>query len=1058
MTVLRGEKFMATSNDYLYFAAGYATSDIALAKIKLDDGLVGGNCTQPLDLVVTEQPFNPVLYPVTLVQYPSPIVQNPRNVAPQPRNLDPEDICNQSCNQEICTNGIDDDGDGLFDCLDADCDCNTCDGQQARFWYFGDGAGLDFSTDPPAVLTDGVTFSREASSVATDILGNLLFYTDAQTLYNRNHQPMPNGGNLDGHASSTQTLILPEPGNPGRFYVFTPNSFDNLFTGKGLSYSVVEMSLQGGFGDVPAGEKNINLLPQNLFTEKITATRHCNGKDWWILVKERGNNRFRAYPLTAAGLGAEVTTDIGTPGSTASPNTIGCLKFSPNGKKVVNTLFQTGGFEIFDFDNNTGQLANAVTVSAPLLSGAYGTEFSPDGKLLYLTNLIAPSCIRQFDLAAGDGAAILASAEILAEFPDQYRFGQLQRAPNNKIYVTNTFPLQFTAGLGVIHKPNVAGPGSQYQQGGVILSPGGANLGLPSFPQDFLPQSLQADISGPDTVCQLPAVVVFQLGIDDLCALDSVQWSLNGSGIIVARSNNQIEVAFSQPGTATLIAAAYSECSTGVDTLTVHLVDNQPPALDLGPDIFVCDNGVIVLSAGPGFQKYRWNDGSADSTLTAFLPGKYWVDTWDVCGNKQSDTVLISVLPLTALNLGPDPLVCLGTSVAFTRPDLFDSWRWLPSAGLDCDTCKTVIATVTAQVTYIVIAQTGEGCLSADTITLQVTTDTIFASLDTAVCTNESLFILGHELGADTTVLIHIVTTGGCDSIITVTVTGLEPVLEVVELFVCRGDTLAVQGVPVSADTLLQLTYTAGNGCDSVVQVLVRVLDTVLTQLVLAACPGESAVYNGVEVAAGTTQAFQFPGGPGGCDSTVVVQVVSFPAPIVQLPGIDTIVLGDSILLAPAFSGIAPFTWQWTPLPLPDWLSCYDCPSPWADPLGTLSFQVSITDANGCTAADSSAIVVLPCGQPYVPNIFSPNDDGLNDRFYLLGPDCISKVRYLRIYDRWGELLFERTDFPLNTESLGWDGRYRGKDLGPSVLVWVAEFEFPDGTTITKYGDVTLMR
>lgn len=1058
MTVFRGEKFLVASGDYLYFAAGYNASDIALAKVNLSDGLVGSNCALPLDLTVTVQDFSTLLSPVNLIKYPSPIIQSSRFVTPQSLNLATEDICKQNCAQEICNNGIDDDGDGLFDCLDPDCDCQACDGSQARFWYFGDGAALDFSSDPPTVLANGATFSREASAVATDILGNLLFYTDAQTLYARNHQPMPNGSNLDGHASTTQTLILPEPESPGRFYVFTPNSFDNLPSGKGLSYSVVDMSLQSSLGDVPAGQKNISLVPQNLFTEKISATRHCNGKDWWILTKERQNNRFRAYPLMAGGLGTAATSDIGTAGSTALPNTIGCLKFSPNGEKVVNTLFSTGGFEIFDFDKSTGLLSNAVTITDPSFGGAYGVEFSPDGKLLYLTNLIAPSHIWQFDLTAGDGTAIRASALVLAEFPDEYRFGQLQRAPNSKIYVTNTFPLQFTPGLGIIHKPNIAGTGCQYQQGGLNLTPGSANLGLPSFPQDFLVKSIQADITGPDTVCQLPASIVYQLKTDNPCALDSVAWSLSGPGTIVSQSNDQIEIAFAQPGSVTLIATAFTECSTGADTMSVYLVDDQTPVLDLGPDILVCDNGVKVLHAGPGFQKYRWSDGTTDSTTTAYLFGKYWVDVWDLCGNKQTDTVTISLLPPTALDLGPDQVVCAGTSVGFVRPVIFNSWMWLPPDGLDCDTCKTIHAAVTAPMTYIVIAQSGEGCLSADTITLQIVTDTIFASFDTVVCRNETLFILGHELGADTVAVVSIITAGGCDSVLTVTVTGLDTAYSEVELFVCQGSTLDVYGIPVSTDTVLQFIFATANGCDSIVRVEVSVLDTILNQVTLQACPGGFALYNGEEIAVGETQVFQFPVGQAFCDSTVVVQVVPFAVPFIQLPGIDTILIGDSVLLNPTYSGNPPFSWQWTPLAPPDWLSCYDCPSPLANPLVTMSYQVSITDGNGCTAADSSAIVVLPCGLPYVPNIFSPNDDGLNDRFYPLGPDCISKVRYLRIYDRWGELIFERTDFPLNIESLGWDGRYRGKPLGPSVLVWIAEFEFPDRTTVKKYGDVTLIR
>ncbi len=997
--VFRGEKMMTTAGEYVYFTGGTGSGDVWVVKAAISDGLVGGNCALPLDVVVTAQDLSPVSQPITLIQYSSPITQNLRNVAPHVVNLPELDVCKNACNTEICNNGLDDDGDGLFDCLDNDCDCNACDGEQSRFWYFGDGAGLDFSSDPPTVLTDGQTFSREASSVATDQLGNLLFYTDASKLFNRNHQLMPNGNNLDGHASTTQTLILPQPGQPWRFFVFTPNSYDNLGSGKGLSYSVVDMSLDGGLGDVVPGQKNIELIPQSLFTEKITATRHCNGEDWWILVKERGNNRFRAYPLSAAGLGAPVNTNIGTPGSLAEPNVIGCLKFSPNGRKVVNTLYHSNAIERFDFDNSTGQLQNPLTLAAPGLSGAYGVEFSPNGQLFYVTNLGAPSRIWQFDLNAGTPAAMFQSSNVLALFPDQYRFGQLQRAPNGKIYVTNTFPLQFTPTLGIIHHPNVQGLGCQYQQGGLNLSPGGANLGLPSFPQDFLPKELYLDITGSDSLCQVPGDLAYELKINDLCIVDSVRWTLSGTGTVLTETDDAITIHFDQAGTATLVATAFSTCANGTDTLVIHLFDNNAPVLNLGPDIQVCENGVQVLDAGAGFQKYRWNDGTAEQTLTTLFPGTYWVDVWDICGNKQSDTIQISVLPLTALNLGPDRLVCAGSAVVFYLPTGFDSWTWSPAAGLDCDTCQVVHATVTDSTTYTVVAQNAANCLSADTIAVTVTTETIFASLDTTVCSNETLLLLGVELPADTVAVLTLTTPGGCDSVLTITVTGIDPVQSFSEQAICPGDTVVVNGASITTDTTLQFVFTGENGCDSIAQVSVVLLDTSTTQLTLSACAGGFAVYNDVNIPAGQTHIFHLPGGAGVCDSTVVVTVLALAGPLLQLLQTDTLVMGDTLTLNPVAIGMGPFQWQWTPAPPPDWLSCYDCQNPVATPLATVVYAAQVTDVNGCGAVDSIELVVLPCEGPYIPNAFTPDDDGTNDWFYLLAPECVIQVHFLRIYE-----------------------------------------------------------
>lgn len=1060
MEVFHGEKFLATIGDYLYFIASHDLGDIVVAKLRLSDGLIGDGCQFPSNVTISKQNMAPVFNPVSLLRYPAPITQNTRTAIPQIGDLSPEDICITACSSEICNNGIDDDGDGLFDCLDPECDCTGCDGEQTRFWYFGDSGGLDFGTDPPTVLSDGQTFSREASSIATDMMGNLLFYTDGVNLYTRTHTLMPNGSNLDGHASTTQTLILPQPDNPWRFFVFTPNSFDNLASGKGLSYSIVDMSLNGSLGDIEASQKNIQLLPQSQFTEKITATRHCNGKDWWVLVKERSNNVFRAYPLTMNGLGAPVVSNVGTVSTVAAPNVVGALKFSPNGKKVANTLFHTGGFDLFDFDNSTGLLSNPASVINPLMTGAYGLEFSSDDQVMYLTNLNAPSHIWQFNPHAGDAGMVAQSAVILAEFDDSYRFGQLQRAPNEKIYVTNTLPLQFTSGIGIIHRPEVSGTGCLYQHEGLNIAPGGANLGLPSFPQDFLPKRLFAAIEGSDSLCQIPGNLSFSININDRCVLDSVRWALIGSGTIVSQDDEGVEINFAQAGTGMLVARAFSVCATVTDTLQIQAFENNTPVLELGLDIQICENGVQVLDAGSGFERYRWNDGSTEATVTTLFPGTYWVDVWDACGNQQSDSIHISVLPSTILDLGADQLICSNATLTYNLPQQFTSWTWTPSTGLDCNDCETIEVSPGETMTYIAVASNGESCLSADTLTISFITDTIFASLDTSVCSGETLLLFGQELPADTTVTFYSLSAGGCDSVLTVTVSGLTPVQTFIEESICSGDTLFINHVQVTGDTTLQFLLAGVNGCDSLVEVNVTLIEPPARALTLEACPGSNAVYNGVEIPIGETRIIRVPSGiTGTCDSMITVTAIAAAlAPSVELPATDTLRVGSTIQLDPVVSGTQPFLWQWAPSPPPDWLSCYDCPNPIASPLASIVYTVTVTDANGCEAQDSIRLVVLHCAEVYTPNVFSPNNDSVNDWFYFLSEDCPIRIHYLRIFNRWGGMVFERKDFPTNIESLGWDGNLKGKPLTSNVFVWIAEIEFPDGSVVLKTGDVTLLR
>lgn len=114
-------------------------------------------------------------------------------------------------------------------------------------------------------------------------------------------------------------------------------------------------------------------------------------------------------------------------------------------------------------------------------------------------------------------------------------------------------------------------------------------------------------------------------------------------------------------------------------------------------------------------------------------------------------------------------------------------------------------------------------------------------------------------------------------------------------------------------------------------------------------------------------------------------------------------------------------------------------------------------DERGCSSIDSVFIRILRRGDVYAPNVFSPNGDNLNDNFYLQGDEGII-IDVFQIYDRWGDLLFEATDIPINQPSLGWDGTYQGEKLNPGVFLFTADLRFPDGSKKKLAGDVTLLR
>ncbi len=144
----------------------------------------------------------------------------------------------------------------------------------------------------------------------------------------------------------------------------------------------------------------------------------------------------------------------------------------------------------------------------------------------------------------------------------------------------------------------------------------------------------------------------------------------------------------------------------------------QSSTLDLGPDISTCNSNTNTLDAGNGFVKYRWQDGSPDQIFTAYLPGKYWVNAWDVCGIKHTDTVIISFDQLTAIDLGDDLTICEGETVNLSLNG-FSTVQWSPSNGLSCDDCPNTIANPMTTITYHVTGADGN-CFSSDSVRITV--------------------------------------------------------------------------------------------------------------------------------------------------------------------------------------------------------------------------------------------------------------------------------------------------------------------------------------------------
>ena len=188
--------------------------------------------------------------------------------------------------------------------------------------------------------------------------------------------------------------------------------------------------------------------------------------------------------------------------------------------------------------------------------------------------------------------------------------------------------------------------------------------------------------------------------------------------------------------------------------------------------------------------------------------------------------------------------------------------------------------------------------------------------------------------------------------------------------------------------------------------------------------------------------------------ASVVVNVFKYPT-VKITDSIVNIGLGDSYQIKT--EGSPDITlWQWTP---PSGLSCTDCAQPLVEPISSQVYKVHVENIAGCSAENQVSILVSCKNQNlFIPNTFSPNADGMNDYFYPRGKGIINNVQSIRVFSRWGTLVYERDNFPPNQQSYGWDGTYNGKALQRMFIFIIAKLHAKMGTIIRLKGNVTLLR
>ncbi|SNR80655.1 gliding motility-associated C-terminal domain-containing protein [Maribacter sedimenticola] len=434
--------------------------------------------------------------------------------------------------------------------------------KEAAIWYFGENAGLDFNTGAPVTLLDGALSTREGCATISDNNGSLLFYTDGITVWNRNHQAMPNGTGLLGDPSSTQSaIIVPHPGIPTQFYIFTA---DKIKEANGINYSVVDISLDGGLGDII--QKNIQLVTPA--AEKLTAVKHANGTDIWVLTHDAFGDAYLAYRVTPTGVDTTpVISNVGINLTTyffqSNIHAIGYLKASPDGKKVA-AAHNGLNVDVMDFDSATGILTNAQTLLdfSEHYKLFYGVEFSPSSRFLYISSSLTTD-LYQYDLEAAD-----IRSSVVQLNTSSLIFGALQLGIDGKIYMAD----MERPTLSVIENPNEQGALSTLNYSAIDLGGRTIILGLPPFITSYF----QVDIMV-DGLCE-GSPTTFESAIS--ASPISMVWDF-GDGTTSTLENPSHTYAVSGDYTVSVTVTTASETKTETKDITIYETPVAVPLADL---------------------------------------------------------------------------------------------------------------------------------------------------------------------------------------------------------------------------------------------------------------------------------------------------------------------------------------------------------------------------------------------------------------------------------------------------------------------------------------------
>ncbi|MCK9399962.1 MAG: gliding motility-associated C-terminal domain-containing protein [Bacteroidales bacterium] len=559
----------------------------------------------------------------------------------------------------------------------------------------------------------------------SDSLGNLLFYSDGDRVWNKNGEIMDNGENiLPGGSWDQSAISFPRPGSADQYYLFTVSDW---ISPKGFYYSIIDMSLNGGLGAV-TNVKNIELEAAFWAHDHQNVTKSRSGDAYWVVTRLYHDDRYASFlvdeqgvhtdpVISSTGIYREFLYDDG-----------GNIKISPDKKYLVNG-HRAGtigieekylkSFEVCTFNDETGEIEYLYMINRKNIWGsyepAYCCEFSPDSKYLYLTFEESDSgYLYQYDMQyIQDSTAFVNSA---IEISNQSGVN-IQLSNDGKIYTslpTHNFP-NYQYYIGVINKPWERGLNCDFDPNGIYLLGRVCEWGLPNILLDYLYRfEWEAD-----NYCQGTPV---QFLPNFVPTPDSIEWNFDEFGPGNISYELSPTYTFQFPGTHEVKVDIWYP--TGRYEHTSREIEIYPvPHPDLGPDLTICEGNTVTLNANCEADLYSWSTGQFGSpTITVSDSGTYWVRaSFNETGCSDSDTVHVGFYPPIQINesaLVVTPTTCNGATGSITGLAIEGTepmqYQWEDLSGNNFGTDIDVFNLSAGQ--YVLTVTDANGCETASSV------------------------------------------------------------------------------------------------------------------------------------------------------------------------------------------------------------------------------------------------------------------------------------------------------------------------------------------------------